>query len=396
MTRIAFLGLGNMGGPMAANLVKARHTVTGFDPVAAALDRARDDGVTVTADAASAVAGAEIVITMFPSGKHVIDAYSGGLLAAATPGSLFIDCSTIDVDDARTARALAVAAGHRGMDAPVSGGVVGATAGTLTFMVGADDADFAAAEPILRRAQSAAEARVSAQVALFGAAVDGTPEPLRLAETTDWPELDRLAAEAEAVGFHLTAHPLDAYIPVLRRMGVVGSAQIEAQAKAGVGRAKLAGIMVATKERTTQKGSRMAWVRLSDAAGSFEVTLFSEVLSRSRALLVPGQALLVSAELKHEGEAVRITAMDVTALDTAAAKVAGGLRVWLDRFEAVGHIKAMLAREGSGRGEVRLVPRFGEPGGPEVEVRLPGGWNTSPRLAQAIKAHTGVQRVDVE
>ena len=148
MTRIAFLGLGNMGGPMAANLVKARHTVTGFDPVAAALDRARDDGVTVTADAASAAAGAEIVITMFPSGKHVIDAYSGGLLAAATPGSLFIDCSTIDVDDARTARALAVAAGHRGMDAPVSGGVVGATAGTLTFMVGADDADFAAAEPI--------------------------------------------------------------------------------------------------------------------------------------------------------------------------------------------------------------------------------------------------------
>ncbi len=252
---------------------------------------------------------------------------------------------------------------------------------------------FAAADLVVKRAQSAAEARTSNQVALFGASV---PEPLRVPDVADWPELDRLAAEAEAVGFHLTAHPLDAYAPVLRKIGVVGSAQIEAQARAGVGRAKLAGILVATKERTTQKGSRMAWVRLSDAAGSYEVTLFSEVLSRSRALLTVGQALLIGAELKTEGEAVRITALDVTALDAAAAKAAGGLRVWLDRFEAVEHIKAMLEREGPGRGVVRLIPRFGDPGAPEALVRLPGGWNTSPRLAQAIKSHMGVQRVDVE
>ena len=255
---------------------------------------------------------------------------------------------------------------------------------------------FAAAETVLKRAQSAAEARASNQVALFGAGPDAPPEPLKIPDVADWPELDRLAAEAEAVGFHLTAHPLDAYAAVLRRLGVVGSAQIEAQGRAGTARAKLAGIVVATKERTTQKGSRMAWVRLSDAAGSYEVTLFSEVLARSRALLVAGQALLVSAELKAEGEAVRITALDVTPLDEAAAKAAGGLRVWLDRFEAVEHIKAMLAREGPGRGEVRLIPRFGDPDAPEVPVRLPGGWNTSPRLAQALKAHMGVQRVDVE
>ena len=149
MTRIAFLGLGNMGGPMAANLVKAGHSVIGFDPVPAALEHARDAGVTVAADANSAVVDAEIVITMFPSGKQVIDAYAGGLLARANPGTLFIDSSTIDVADARTARALAVAAGHRGVDAPVSGGVGGATAGTLTFMVGAETHDFAAVEPIL-------------------------------------------------------------------------------------------------------------------------------------------------------------------------------------------------------------------------------------------------------
>jgi len=149
MTRIAFLGLGNMGGPMAANLVNAGHSVAGFDPEPAALDHARENGVIVMSDSDSAVRDAEVVITMFPSGQHVIDAYSGGLLAAAAPGTLFIDSSTIDVEDARTARSLAVAAGHRGMDAPVSGGVGGATSGTLTFMVGADEPDFVAAGPIL-------------------------------------------------------------------------------------------------------------------------------------------------------------------------------------------------------------------------------------------------------
>ncbi|MFC5500779.1 3-hydroxyisobutyrate dehydrogenase [Lysinimonas soli] len=149
MTNIAFIGLGNMGGPMAANLVKAGHAVHGFDLVPAALDHARANGVTVAPDAATAVAGSEVVITMLASGRQVLDAYRDGLLAAARPGTLFIDSSTIDVADAVAARELAVAAGHRGMDAPVSGGVGGASAATLTFMVGAEAADFEAARPIL-------------------------------------------------------------------------------------------------------------------------------------------------------------------------------------------------------------------------------------------------------
>lgn len=149
MTSIAFIGLGNMGLPMAANLVKAGHDVQGFDVVPAALKRARQNGVVLAPDAAAAVAGAAIVITMLPSGAHVLDAYRDGLIAAAAADTLFIDSSTIDVADARAARALVVAAGHRGIDAPVSGGVGGAEAGTLTFMVGADDDDFAAAQPVL-------------------------------------------------------------------------------------------------------------------------------------------------------------------------------------------------------------------------------------------------------
>lgn len=154
MTTIAFLGLGHMGGPMAANLVKAGHRVIGFDPVPAALDAARTAGIEIAADAVTAVADVDVVITMLPSGAHVISAYSGdgeaaGLLAAAKPDTLFVDCSTIAVDEARQAHDLALAAGHRAADAPVSGGVVGAENATLAFMVGASDEDFATVQPLL-------------------------------------------------------------------------------------------------------------------------------------------------------------------------------------------------------------------------------------------------------
>ncbi|MGV9271604.1 3-hydroxyisobutyrate dehydrogenase [Kitasatospora sp. NPDC003701] len=145
---IGFLGLGNMGGPMAANLVKAGHRVTGYDLVPEALRQAETAGVAPAASAAGAVRDADVVITMLPAGRHVLAAYAD-LLPAARPGALFVDCSTIDVADARAAHDLAVRAGHRAVDAPVSGGVPGATAGTLTFMVGAEEADFAAARPVL-------------------------------------------------------------------------------------------------------------------------------------------------------------------------------------------------------------------------------------------------------
>ena len=149
MTNIAFIGLGHMGGPMAANLVKAGHTVTGFDLAPAAIEAARASGVGIAESGQAAAADAEVVITMLLTGAQVLDVYKGGLLTAAKQGTLFIDSSTIDVDSARAARELAIASGHRGMDAPVSGGVIGAEAGTLTFMVGAEDADFAEAEPLL-------------------------------------------------------------------------------------------------------------------------------------------------------------------------------------------------------------------------------------------------------
>ncbi|BDV32079.1 3-hydroxyisobutyrate dehydrogenase [Microbacterium terricola] len=152
--RIAFLGLGHMGLPMAVNLVRAGFDVTGFDVVPAAVDAARAASIPVAASGSDAAAGCDVVITMFPSGRHVIDAYRGagddpGLLAVAAPGALFLDCSTIAVDEARAAHELAVSASMRSLDAPVSGGVVGAENGTLAFMVGGAESDFEDALPIL-------------------------------------------------------------------------------------------------------------------------------------------------------------------------------------------------------------------------------------------------------
>jgi 3-hydroxyisobutyrate dehydrogenase len=148
MTRIAFIGLGNMGGPMALNLVKAGHDVRGFDLVAGLAEEAAKGGVRIAVSARAAVEGAEAIVTMLPAGKPVIAVWTD-ILGVAAKGALVVDSSTIDVDSARRAHDLARAAGARSVDAPVSGGVGGAKAATLTFMCGGEPEAFSAAEPIL-------------------------------------------------------------------------------------------------------------------------------------------------------------------------------------------------------------------------------------------------------
>jgi 3-hydroxyisobutyrate dehydrogenase len=145
---IAFIGLGNMGGPMAANLIKAGHKVTGFDLVPALRDAAKADGVTIAASAIEAVNSADVVITMLPAGKHVLAVWEE-IVPAARDGALIIDCSTIDVESARNAHALAAGRKLASVDAPVSGGVGGAKGATLTFMAGGTAAAFNAAKPVL-------------------------------------------------------------------------------------------------------------------------------------------------------------------------------------------------------------------------------------------------------
>ncbi|MBL1420231.1 MAG: 3-hydroxyisobutyrate dehydrogenase [Alphaproteobacteria bacterium] len=151
MTNIGFIGLGNMGGPMAENLVKAGHHVTGFDLSDDALAAFKNIGGIPASSSIDAVIDAEIVITMLPAGKHVDAVYCGenGLLTAAKSGTLFLDSSTIDVETARKVAKAAADANMQMMDTPVSGGVAAAAAGTLTFMCGGSDAAFAKAQPIL-------------------------------------------------------------------------------------------------------------------------------------------------------------------------------------------------------------------------------------------------------
>ncbi len=148
MANIAFIGLGNMGGPMAANLVKAGHKVTGFDLVAASRDAAKGEGVSIAATATDCVKGASVIITMLPAGKHVVAVWTE-VLGAVTPGALMIDCSTVDVASAREAHGLAGKSKLLSVDAPVSGGVGGAKAATLTFMAGGEAKAFSAAKPVL-------------------------------------------------------------------------------------------------------------------------------------------------------------------------------------------------------------------------------------------------------
>jgi 3-hydroxyisobutyrate dehydrogenase len=149
MARIGFIGLGNMGLPMAGNLVKAGHQVLGFDLVGDNLERAGSRGVNRGASAARVAGDVEIILTMLPAGKQVLEVYNGGVLTAAKPGTLFIDSSTIDVASARQAHQLATAAGMLALDAPVSGGVGGAEAASLTFMAGGTAVAFTQAKPIL-------------------------------------------------------------------------------------------------------------------------------------------------------------------------------------------------------------------------------------------------------
>jgi 3-hydroxyisobutyrate dehydrogenase len=191
VARIGFIGLGNMGGGMAANLAKAGHDVRAFDLSADALDKAQAAGCLPVASAAEAADGAEAVVTMLPAGKHVTQVYADSVFAAASPGALLIDCSTIDVATARQVATDAQSQGLLAVDAPVSGGIAAATAATLTFMVGGSDDAYARVEPYLQAmgkavihvgANGAGQAAKICNNMILGATMVATCEAFALAE----------------------------------------------------------------------------------------------------------------------------------------------------------------------------------------------------------------------
>jgi 3-hydroxyisobutyrate dehydrogenase len=191
MARIAFIGLGNMGGGMAANLAKAGHEVGAFDLSEAALAKAEERGATRASDAAAAVEGAKAVVTMLPAGKHVAEVYRSAVFGKAPSSAILLDCSTIDVATARAVEEEARGAGYEMVDAPVSGGIAAAEGGTLTFMVGGTPQGFERARPFLEQMGKAvihAGGSGSGQAAkivnnmLLGVTMAGTCEAFVLAQ----------------------------------------------------------------------------------------------------------------------------------------------------------------------------------------------------------------------
>jgi DNA polymerase-3 subunit alpha len=251
---------------------------------------------------------------------------------------------------------------------------------------------FEAIEGILRQANAAANERDSAQENLFGVLGEGGGRTVVLPAVPDWPIMERLHKEFEAIGFYLSAHPLDAYGQSLRRLDVVRYGDLQGWlANRTTNRAKLAGIVIARQERTSAKGNRFAFVQLSDTSGMFEALVFSDTLSASREMLEAGRIVLLSADVRAEEDSLRLTVQSVQALDEAVAQSGAGLRIYLRDGGPVGSLKQLIERERRGKGRISFVLDLD--GGREVEMALPGGYAVSAATRAAIKAVPGIVEV---
>ena len=250
---------------------------------------------------------------------------------------------------------------------------------------------FAAIDLLLRHASVAADERASNQVSLFGDAGSAPGQRPALPQTQDWSALDRLQQEFAALGFYLSSHPLDAYGKSLARVGVVRFGDLpDRLAAGGSTRFKLAGIVISRKERSSAEGRRFAFVQMSDATGTFEVTLFSEVLAQARELLESGKPLLVTVDIRADDDALRLTAQRLEPLERVVAQAAAGLKVVLGEAGALGPFKNLLQSEAGGRGHVNVVVPLPTR---EVEIALPGGFRISPQVLSAVQRLPGVLSV---
>ncbi len=251
---------------------------------------------------------------------------------------------------------------------------------------------FEGADVFVKHASAAAEARSSAQVSLFGSEAMAAPS-LKLPEVADWAPLERLQHEFTAIGFYLSAHPLDSFQTSLKRLGVVLQSDLASAARLSPGHRKVAGIVVGKQERRAKSGNRFAFLQISDPSGVFEVVLFAEVLARSRELLDSGEPLLFSVDLRSEGDGLRLTVQEVELLERAAANAAQGIKVFVNDTEPLDALKALLERQGRGRGRIVVVLDLAP--GEELEFELGGGFNLTPDSRRAMKNLPGLVVEDI-
>ncbi|MAU42039.1 MAG: DNA polymerase III subunit alpha [Kordiimonas sp.] len=245
---------------------------------------------------------------------------------------------------------------------------------------------FLGADNIIRQASAATAQRNSAQESLFAA--DENVQALELPAAKDWHLIERLKYEQEAIGFYLSAHPLDAYDLILQRARVSPSSEIERKARSG-GTLKLAGTIQAARERKSQRGNAYAFVSLSDSAGAFEVTLFSETLLKARPFLTAGQSVVMNVEVQLHEDNIRLTAQSIETLDQVAARSATGLVIEIADIKVLEEVKALLEDAKGGRGNVTLKLTLDD-GEYDVDVALPGKYSITPALSNAISLAEGV------
>jgi DNA polymerase-3 subunit alpha len=248
---------------------------------------------------------------------------------------------------------------------------------------------FKNADTVLRYAASEAEARESSQMSLLGGS---NAPPLKLENGPDWSPHEKLNQEFEAVGFYLSAHPLDAYSKSLKRLGVLKVAELPRHlSSGGKGRVKLAGSLLAKQERTSAKGSRYAFLTLSDATGMFEVTCFSEVLASSRELLEQGGPLLLDVDAKLEDEQLRLTCQRISSLEHEAARAAAGLRITIRDDSPIRTLAGLIEKEPKGRNRITIIAQMDKR---EVELGIGRPIALSAGLMGAVRSVAGVVEVE--
>ena len=242
---------------------------------------------------------------------------------------------------------------------------------------------------MLSFANRAAEERESQQASLFQDASGESQEPApHLPEAAVWTETEKLGQEFDAVGFYLSAHPLDAYRAVLERANIIAYAELKQRLGRGGNQFKLAGTVLSKRERNSARGNRYAFVQLSDPSGMYEVTAFSEVLASERELLEPGRSVALTVEARADGDQPRLTVQKIVAIENLQAASGGDIRIFLNDDGPLSGIKALLDQHPGGQTTVQLLLRIDRRR--EVELTLPGRYQMSPEVRGALKSITGV------
>jgi len=246
----------------------------------------------------------------------------------------------------------------------------------------------AAVETILKQASAATEQRNSNQVSLFGDVVE--EQALSLPEVNDWPLIERLSQEKDAVGFYLSAHPLDAYDKILERQKIVPSSDIERRAQGG-GSMKLAGTIQAIRAMKDRRGRKFAILNLSDAVGGFEVAVFSDVFAKCEDILVAGNSVIITVEARIDPErGLRVSAQGIATIDAVAANTAKGLDIILGDASPVEEIKKLLAPYKGGRGFVTFKVKVEDEGEYDVDIELKDKYKIAPDIKATLSTMKGV------